>query len=130
MDYEKKYKDALERAKYALTTDMDESGHWAVKHIFPELKESEDGKCDFCSRDLEIMKSETSKDGECITIPKERYQELLDYESLALWFLNLIIVSSLPNIEMTSDAMKDISNDAKYKAVQDMLKEALKAKGE
>lgn len=42
MDYKKKYKDALERAKYALTTDMNESGHWAVKHIFPELKESED----------------------------------------------------------------------------------------
>ena len=87
-----------------------------------------DGKRDFCSRDLEIMKSETSKDGECITIPKERYHELLDYESLALWFLNLIVVSSLPNIEMTSDAMKDISNDAKCKAIQKALQEALKSK--
>lgn len=38
----KKYNDALERAKYALTTDMDNSGHWAVNYIFPELKESED----------------------------------------------------------------------------------------
>ena len=42
MNYEKLYKEALERAKYALTTDMDNSGHWAVKYIFPELKESED----------------------------------------------------------------------------------------
>lgn len=41
-NYEKKYKEALERAKYALTTDMDNSGHWVAKHIFPELKESED----------------------------------------------------------------------------------------
>lgn len=38
----KKYNGALERAKYALTTDMDNSGHWAVNYIFPELKESED----------------------------------------------------------------------------------------
>lgn len=42
MDYKEKYKEALERAKYALTTDMDNSGHWAVNYIFPELKESED----------------------------------------------------------------------------------------
>ena len=41
MNYEQKYKEALERAKYALTTDMDNSGHWAVNYIFPELKESE-----------------------------------------------------------------------------------------
>jgi hypothetical protein len=40
-NYEQKYKEALERAKYCLTTDMDNSGHWAVKHIFPELKVSE-----------------------------------------------------------------------------------------
>ena len=37
-----KYNAALERAKYALTTDMDNSGHWAVNYIFPELKESGD----------------------------------------------------------------------------------------
>lgn len=42
MDYKEKYEQALERAKYALTTDMDDSGHWAVKHIFPELEESRD----------------------------------------------------------------------------------------
>lgn len=39
MDYERKYNSALERAKYALTTDMDNSGHWACTYIFPELKE-------------------------------------------------------------------------------------------
>ena len=44
MNYEEKYKQALERAKYALDTDMDDSGHWAVNYIFPELKESEDEK--------------------------------------------------------------------------------------
>lgn len=38
------YDEALERAKYALNTDMDNSGHWAVNYIFPELKESEDDK--------------------------------------------------------------------------------------
>lgn len=37
-----KYNKALERAKYALTTDMDNSGYWAVYYIFPELKENED----------------------------------------------------------------------------------------
>lgn len=44
MNYEEKYKQALERAKYALDTDMDDSGHWAVNYIFPELKESWDEK--------------------------------------------------------------------------------------
>ena len=42
MDYEKKYKESLECARYCLTTDMDNSGRWAVKHIFPELKEIDD----------------------------------------------------------------------------------------
>ncbi len=42
IDYKKKYKEVLERAKYCLTTDMDNSGYWAVKHIFPELKESDE----------------------------------------------------------------------------------------
>ena len=42
VDYEKKYEEALKRAKYCLTTDMDNSGHWAIKQIFPELKVSED----------------------------------------------------------------------------------------
>lgn len=39
-NYEEKYNAALERAKYALTTDMDNSGYWAVNYIFPELKVS------------------------------------------------------------------------------------------
>ena len=40
MDYERKYNSALERAKYALTTDMDNSGYWACTYIFPELKKT------------------------------------------------------------------------------------------
>ncbi|MBO6273828.1 hypothetical protein J6O48_13810 [bacterium] len=44
MDYKEKYNAALERAKYALTTDMDNDGHWAVNYIFPELKESKYGR--------------------------------------------------------------------------------------
>ena len=42
MDYEKKYKEALEKAENALRTDLHESGVWAIKRIFPELAESED----------------------------------------------------------------------------------------
>ena len=38
----KAYDEAIERAKYTLKTDLHESGVWAVKHIFPELRESED----------------------------------------------------------------------------------------
>lgn len=38
----KRYEEALERAKKVLETDLHESGVWAIKKIFPELKESED----------------------------------------------------------------------------------------
>ena len=45
MDYEKKYKEALERAKQVYKTPY--TAHWDVmkeliEHLFPELKESED----------------------------------------------------------------------------------------
>lgn len=47
MDYEKKYKEALERAK-GLLEGMDEGDYFAsnedIENIFPELKESEDEK--------------------------------------------------------------------------------------
>lgn len=43
-DYKKLYEEAVERAKYALTTDMDNSGHWAVNYIFPQLNENKDEK--------------------------------------------------------------------------------------
>lgn len=39
MNYKEKYNIALERAKYVLKTDIDNSGHWAINYIFPELKE-------------------------------------------------------------------------------------------
>lgn len=42
MDYEKAYKDALERARKELKQDLHESGVWAIQRIFPELRESED----------------------------------------------------------------------------------------
>ena len=38
----KAYDEALEKAKNALQTDLHESGVWAIRRIFPELKESED----------------------------------------------------------------------------------------
>ena len=45
-DYKKLYEESLKRAKYALTTDMDNSGYWAVNYIFPELKELTDEEAD------------------------------------------------------------------------------------
>lgn len=59
--------------------------------------------------------------GDCITITKERYDKLLEYEKFAIWVLNAIVVSSLPSIELAADAMKDISNDEKYKALDALL---------
>lgn len=64
--------------------------------------------------------------GECVTLSKERYQELLEYESVALWAFNVIIVASLPSIE--DEKLKEISDDAKCKAVQAAFQEALKNK--
>lgn len=43
MDYEKKYKDALERARQVRTTNVDENKK-STEYIFPELKESEDSR--------------------------------------------------------------------------------------
>ena len=66
--------------------------------------------------------------GECVTITKARYQELLDYERIALWALNYIVVASLHDIEMKAEELKELSNDAKCKAVQAAFQEALKGK--
>lgn len=63
--------------------------------------------------------------GDCVTITKERYDKLLEYERIALWVLNTIVVSSLPSIELTADAMKDISNDAKCEAIQKALQKKI-----
>lgn len=65
---------------------------------------------------------------ECVTITKARYQELLDYERIALWALNSIVVASLPDIEMKAEKLKELSNDAKCKAVQAAFQKALKGK--
>lgn len=66
--------------------------------------------------------------GEYVTITKARYQELLDYERVALWALNSIVVASLPDIEMKAEKLKELSDDAKRKAVQAAFQEALKGK--
>lgn len=65
---------------------------------------------------------------ECVTITKTRYQELLDYEQVALWAINTIVVASLPDIQMMSEKLKTLSNDAKYKTLQAVFQEALKEK--
>lgn len=69
---------------------------------------------------------EMATSGECVTISKERYQELLEYESVALWAFNVIIVASLPSIE--DEKLKEISDDVKCKAIQAAFQEALKNK--
>lgn len=66
--------------------------------------------------------------GDCVTITKARYQELLDYERIALWALNSIVVESLPDMEMKAEKLKELSDDAKHKAVQAAFQEALKGK--
>ena len=43
MDYEKKYKDTLERAKQLLRTSV-AFDRFTIERIFPELKKSEDEK--------------------------------------------------------------------------------------
>lgn len=66
--------------------------------------------------------------GDCVTITKDRYKQLLDYEKFTMWVLNLIVVSSLPNIVVTEEKMKEMSNDAKCKAIQEAFHEALNRK--
>lgn len=65
---------------------------------------------------------------ECVTIPQERYKQLLEYEQIALWFFNLIVTNSLPSIELKEEKIKEIKNDAKCKAIQAAFQEALNGK--
>lgn len=73
-----------------------------------------------------MAQKDTPTPGDCVTITKTRYQELLDYERVALWALNNIVVASLPDIE--SEKLRELSNDAKCKAIQAAFQEALKGK--
>ena len=77
-------------------------------------------------RRVSMAQKDTPTPGDCVTITKTRYQELLDYERVALWALNNIVVASLPDIE--SEKLRELSNDAKCKAIQAALQEALKGK--
>lgn len=77
---------------------------------------------------IQMARKENPTPGECVTITKARYQELLDYERIALWALNSIVVASLPEMEMKAEKLKELSNDAKCKAVQAAFQEALKGK--
>ena len=56
-------------------------------------------------RRVSMAQKDTPTPGDCVTITKERYQELLDYERVALWALNSIVVASLPDIE--SEKLKE-----------------------
>lgn len=77
-------------------------------------------------RRVSMAQKDNPTPGDCVTITKTRYQELLDYERVALWALNSIVVASLPDME--SEKLKELSNDAKCKAIQAALQEALKGK--
>lgn len=44
MNYEKKYKEALEKARQFSERPLEEDSSGKVEYVFPELKESEDGK--------------------------------------------------------------------------------------
>ena len=77
---------------------------------------------------IQMARKENPTPGDCVTITKARYQELLDYERIALWVLNSIVVESLPDMEMKAEKLKELSNDAKCKAIQAALQEALKGK--
>jgi hypothetical protein len=118
MDYEKKYKEALERAKYCLTTDMDDSGHWAVKHIFPELKESEDD-------DERIRTGLINGFNECLKnsqYPKnaQKYWHNIKIENILAW------------LEKQSDKDKQVKELGKYKVkyTQEVLSQQLEKQRE
>lgn len=40
LNYKKLYEEAIERAKFVLSTDLTYEGAWAVEHIFPEIRDS------------------------------------------------------------------------------------------
>lgn len=75
MDYEKKYKDALERAKYyreGITDRKLENGENILDYIFPELKDSED----------ERIRKGIIK---FIKVSKPGWQNYSDYSSWIAW---------------------------------------------
>lgn len=76
MDYEKKYKEALERAKQIQSTPY--TAHWDImkevcEELFPELKESEDEKIrNFV---FKIFK-DAQRYGVCETIMPEQFNKI------------------------------------------------------
>lgn len=106
MNYEKLYKDALKRAKYALTTDMDNSGHWAVNYIFPELKEEESDderiRKELIEQIAYIIPNDDEVDNEGNALPS--YQERIN--KYRAWVEKQKDYIKLPNSAYTSN--KDV----------------------
>lgn len=49
-------------------------------------------------------------------------EELLQYERFAMWVLNGVIISSLPDIELTSEIYKDAPIEEKKKVFGEILR--------
>lgn len=100
----------------------DGSASKAIRHMWPK-----DFGFNIWEAKIKPMSQENNPTpGDCITMAKARYQELLEYERVALWTINTILVASLPDIQRMSERLKSLSNEAKYKALQVVLNEALK----
>lgn len=66
--------------------------------------------------------------GESVTLTKERYQELLEYERIGRWAVDVITVATLDDILGNVAKLKELTNDARCKAIQAAFQEALKGK--
>ena len=92
MNYEKKYKEALEKARQFSERPLQEDSSGIVEYIFPELKESEDEKIRKAlleSFEYQIKESHPDKEWVCgvklkeiVTwLEKQGEQKPLDYEN-------------------------------------------------
>jgi len=70
--------------------------------------------------EMEFINNNENK--ELVTVTKKRMEELLQYERFAMWVLNGVIISSLPDIELTSEIYKDAPIEEKKKVFGEILR--------
>ena len=71
---------------------------------------------------MEMEFTNNNENKELVTVTKERMEELLQYERFAMWVLNGVIISSLPDIELTKEKYKDVPIEEKKKVLGEIFR--------
>lgn len=138
MDYEKAYKEALERARQFSEYPLQEDSSNIVEYIFPELRESEDEKVR--KHIIEIIKNHFSGEDadKCIAwlekqVPIDEEKVLIGArKDVALSIMNFLDRNTL-GMDLSSMERADLESaviDSDWSKVYDYMKKKLEKQGE